>query len=84
MLFLESAPAMKFNLGLVAKLQHTVAVFLAAANVAGRSSNESLLTMITARFLLTPCQEGEDERKAGKCDDLKNFSSCTRGHSSPR
>ena len=44
MLFLESAPAMKFNLGLVAKLQHTAAVFLAAAN-------ESLLTMITARFL---------------------------------
>jgi len=76
-LFLESAPAMKFNLGLAAKLQHSVAVFLAAAN-------ESLLTMITARFLLTPCQEGEDERKAGKCDDLKNFSSCTRGHSSPR
>jgi len=63
-LFLESAPAMKFNLGLVAKLQHTAAVFLAAANVAGRSSKESLLTMITARFLRLAKKAKTKEKRA--------------------
>jgi len=48
---------MKFNLGLVAKLQHTVAVFLAAAN-------ESLLTMITARFLRLAKKAKTKEKRA--------------------
>lgn len=48
----EAAPATSSNQGSAAKLQYTVAVFLAAANLAGRSSKDSPLTIITACFFV--------------------------------